>query len=99
MPTFVLMTKLAPEVSREVRHREELGQQWKAAVEEKCPDVRWISHFALLGPYDFMDIFEAKSEESAAKVSMISRARGAVTAESWTAIPYARFLDINEEIA
>lgn len=67
-------------------------------MEEKCPEVKWVGHYALLGPYDFMDIFEAPDGETAAKVSLISLSRGAVKAESWTAIPYARFLELAKEI-
>jgi len=51
-----------------------------------------------LGPYDFVDIYEAPDEESAAKVSMISLANGAIQAESWSAIPYKRFLKLTESI-
>lgn len=98
MATYVLMTKLSPELSREVHHRAELGRQWKAAVAEKCPTVKFTAHYALLGPYDFMDIFEAPDEETAAKVSLISLSRGAAKAESWTAIPYARFLELAKEV-
>ena len=99
MSTFVLMTKLSSELMRELHHRAEIGHQWKKTVEEKVPQVKWVSHYALLGPYDFMDIFEAPDEEAAAKVALISLARGAVKAESWTAIPYPRFLDIAKEIS
>jgi uncharacterized protein with GYD domain len=99
MATFVLMTKLSPDIAREIHHRAEIGHQWKKAVDEKCPEVKWIAHYALLGPYDFMDIFEAPNEETAAKVSLISLARGASKAESWAAIPYARFLDIAKEVS
>ncbi len=99
MATFILMTKLSPEVTRDVGHRAEIGRRWKTAVDEKCPDVRWVAHYALLGPYDFMDIFEAPDEEIAAKVSLISLARGAVKAESWTAIPYSRFLEIAKDVS
>ncbi|NIW78259.1 MAG: GYD domain-containing protein, partial [Calditrichae bacterium] len=53
---------------------------------------------ALLGPYDFLDIYEAPDEETAAKVSMISLANGALQAESWTAVPYKRFLELSKEI-
>jgi len=98
MPTFVLMTKLSPEVNRELRQREKIGKEWLQRVAEKCPGVRWIAHYALLGPYDFMDIFEAPDEEEAAKVSMISLAAGALQAESWTAIPYQRFLELARDI-
>ena len=45
-----------------------------------------------------MDIFEAPNEEIAAKVSMITLSHGAIQAESWTAIPYARFLELADEI-
>ena len=98
MPTFVLMTKLAPAVNREMKNREEIGQEWKKNVDAKCPSVRWLGHWALLGPYDFMDLFEAPDEETAAKVSMISLQRGAIQAESWTAIPYSRFVELTKEI-
>ena len=98
MPTFVLMTKLSPEIARQTRSREELGRAWLDQVKNKCPDVRFVCHYALLGQYDFLDIYEAPDEETAAKVSLISQANGAVKAESWSAIPYKRFLDLTQEI-
>lgn len=98
MTTYVLMTKLSHDMTREIHWQAERGKQWKAAIDEKCPGVRWVAHYALLGPYDFMDVFEAPDEEAAAKVSLISLSHGAVKAESWTAIPYARFLEIAKAI-
>lgn len=98
MRTFMLMTKLAPEVSKQVRNRSKIGRAWLEHVRKKCPEVKFKAHYALLGPYDFVDIYEAPDEESAAKVSMISLANGAVQAESWTAIPYKRFLKLTEEV-
>ena len=98
MPTYILMTRLAPEVTRNMRNREEIGKQWLRRVENQVPSIRWIAHYALLGPYDFLDIYEAPDEEAAAKVSMISLALGALRAESWTAIPYSRFLELTQEI-
>ena len=98
MQTFILMTKLAPEVTREMRHRERIGKKWMKTVNEKCPEVKWIAHYALLGRYDFMDIFEAPSVEVASKVSMITLASGALQAESWPAIPYSRFLELAEDL-
>jgi uncharacterized protein with GYD domain len=98
VPTYVLMTTLSPEITRNMRNREELGQEWKQRIAAQVPEVRWISHYALLGPYDFLDIYEAPDEEAAAKVSMIGLALGASRAESWTAIPYTRFIDLTKEI-
>jgi uncharacterized protein with GYD domain len=52
----------------------------------------------MLGPYDFLDIYEAPDAETAAKVSLISMAGGAATAESWTLIPYERFLGLAKQV-
>jgi uncharacterized protein with GYD domain len=57
-----------------------------------------VAHYALLGPYDYLDIYEAPDEEIAAKVSLISLQTGAFQAESWVAIPYKRFVELAEEI-
>ena len=98
MKTFVLMTRLAPDVAARMKDRAKIGQAWMDEVKSKCPDVKFLAHYGLLGAYDFMDIFEAPDEEVAAKVSMISRANGAVVAESWTAIPYKRIVELAQEI-
>lgn len=98
MATFILMTKLSPEITKDLKQREKIGKEWKAKVKEKCPEVKFISHYALLGPYDFMDIYEAPNEEIAAKVSMITLSAGALKAESWTAIPYNKFLQLVKEV-
>ncbi|GBC83975.1 hypothetical protein HRbin11_00395 [bacterium HR11] len=98
MPTYILVTKLAPEVMQDLKRREELGRQWREKVKAHCPGVKFIAHYAILGHYDFLDIFEASSEEEAAKVSLISLANGALQAETWTAIPYRRFLEIVQEL-
>jgi uncharacterized protein with GYD domain len=98
MQTFVLMTKLSPEMSKKVKDQARLGRLWLEQVKEKCPEVNFLAHYALLGPYDFLDIYEAPNEEVAAKVSIISLQSGAFQAESWVAIPYKRFLELAEDI-
>ncbi len=98
MKTFFLFTKLGPEVSSKVKKRAKLGRNWLEQVKEKCPEVKFIGHYAFLGKYDFVDIYEAPDEETAAKVSMISMANGASHAESHLAIPYKRFVELTEEI-
>ena len=98
MQTYVLMTKLAPEMSKKVKDQGKLGRRWLDQVKEKCPDVNFLAHYALLGPYDFLDIYEAPDEETAAKVSLISLQSGAFQAESWVAIPYKRFVELAETI-
>ena len=98
MATYILVTKLSPELMKDIKKREEIGRKWRESVKANCPSVRFKEHYALLGQYDFLDIFEADNEEEAAKVSLISLANGAVHAESWTAIPYHRFLEIVQSL-
>ena len=94
MKTFILLTKLSPENYKHLKDRALIGRSWLDQVKEKCPEVKFISHYALLGSYDFLDIYEAPDEETAAKVSMISLSNGAFSAESLSAIPYKRFLEL-----
>jgi uncharacterized protein with GYD domain len=98
MATFVLMTKLSANVAAQMKDRAAIGQAWIDRVKQKCPEVKFIGHYGLLGPYDFLDIYEAPNEETAAKVSMISLASGALQAESWVAIPYHRLVELAKEI-
>jgi uncharacterized protein with GYD domain len=98
MSTYILMTKLSPEVTKKMKDRDMIGRRWMGEVRKKCPEVKFISHYGLLGAYDFMDIYEAPDEETAAKVSMISLANGAMTAESWIAIPYKRVVELSKDI-
>ena len=98
MKTFILLTKLSPEISKQMKDRARLGRNWLEQVKEKCPEVKFIEHYALLGPFDFLDIYEAPDEETAAKVSMISLSNGAFEAQSLIAIPYKKFLDLVAKI-
>ncbi len=98
MQTFILLTKLTPELTQRMKDRSAIGGSWLEKVKEKCPEVKFTAHYALLGQYDFLDIYEAPDVESAAKVAMISQANGAMKAESLSAIPYKKFLDLVKEI-
>jgi uncharacterized protein with GYD domain len=91
MPTYVLMTKLDASA---LRDRRRAGDEWKKRVEKLAKGIKWRAHYALLGPYDFMDVYEAKDDETAFKVSMLSRELGAISAESWPALAYDDFLPI-----
>lgn len=98
MPVFVLMTRLEARELADAKARSDHGRQWLHKVEKACPEVRWLSHYALLGPYDFMTLYEAPDVETAHRVSLISRAEGALSAESWQALPYDRYLEVLGEI-
>lgn len=98
MPTYVLVTKLSPTSLKDPRGRRRAGQEWKAKVDKLVPGIEWKAHYALLGPYDFMDVYEAPDDASAMRVSLLSRELGAASAESWPAMVYDNFLPLAEQV-
>jgi uncharacterized protein with GYD domain len=95
MPTYVLMSKLSP---ASLQSRRSQGRDWIEKVAALCPELSWVSHYALLGPYDFMDVYEAPDDKTAFRVSLLSRELGAVSAESWPALPYEKYLKIADRV-
>lgn len=104
MKTFVMMTKLASsdallvDLGSRMQGHARKGRAWVEQIKEKCPEVKFKAHYALLGYWDYMDIYEAPDDETAAKVSIISRSHGAHQVENWVAIPADRILKLTESI-
>lgn len=100
MKTYIMMTKIAPQDANiiDISHRMQAHNKnssiWMDEIKKACPGVRIIANYALLGPYDFMCIYEAPDEKTAAKVSLMSRAHGAFQVESWNAIPSNEISDL-----
>lgn len=98
MGTYIMLTKLSPEAIRDTKDFEELNRRVEERIRRECPDIKWIGNYAVMGPYDYLDIFEAPNEESAACVSTIIRTFGHATTETWSAIPWDRFLGMMREM-
>ncbi|UCG60677.1 MAG: GYD domain-containing protein [Candidatus Zixiibacteriota bacterium] len=102
MKTFVMMTKIAPrdadliEVTSKLKAHSRDSVAWLEEINKQCPEVKVLAHYAILGPYDFMCIYEAPDEKTAAKMSLLSRARGAFQVESWHAIPSREISELVE---
>ncbi len=100
MKTYVMMTKIAPhdadliEITLGLQNHNKNSVAWLEEVKKLCPEVNVLAHYALLGPYDFMCIYEAPDERVAAKISLMSRAKGAFQVESWNAIPTKEVMEI-----
>ena len=96
---FALMTKLASGDLHDAAGRRTVGKEWLQQVRTACPAVKFVAHYAILGPWDFIDIYEAPDVETAHTVSILSRARGAVAVESWKLLPYDDFLKVLERVS
>ncbi|HXF52426.1 MAG TPA: GYD domain-containing protein [Dehalococcoidia bacterium] len=99
MPTFVLLTRLSPESVRSPDAYEELNARIEEQIKAHAPEVRWVANYAILGPYDYLDVFEAPDERTAMKVSTIVRSFGHATTETWIAEPWSRFVELTHEVA
>lgn len=94
MMTFIMLTRLGPEAARSPKALEELERQAMERVRKECPDVEWVTSYAILGPCDYLDIFRAKDTDTAAKVSTLVRTFGHAHTEIWTATEWDRFKEI-----
>jgi uncharacterized protein with GYD domain len=89
MATYVMLTRVSPEVAPTPGHLAALGDR----VAERLK-VRWLASYAVLGPHDYVDVFEAPDTEAAARAALIVRAVARATTEVWAAVPWERFRDL-----
>ena len=99
MPTHVLLTKVSPESTSSPAKLKALEAAVKKKVAKHCPQVKWVSSYAILGPYDYLDVVEAPDELTASKVATIVRSFGHATTETWSAIPWTTFKGTLETLA
>jgi len=91
MQTFVMATRLAPGALSSPKNLEELERRAVAAVETTCPDVKWTASYAVSGPYDYLDVFEAPDVATATRVSTLIRTFGHAHTEVWCASAWDDF--------
>lgn len=98
MTTFVLLSRVSPRSTGEVRSLGERLREFERKLAERYPEVKRVTSYALLGPYDFMHIFEAPDANIAARVALLAQAFGAGTTETLTAIPFDEFTVMADEV-
>lgn len=91
MPAFVLLTRLSPEALHQPRSFETLERHVAEQVHAHCPNVRWLTSYALLGPWDYLDVIEAPDLAEATRVSVLVRSYGRARTEVWPAMSWPDF--------
>ena len=99
MPTFVLLTRLSPEAIRSPEALERLERAAMERIREECPDIEWLNNYAVFGPYDYLDIFNAPDVDTAAKVATLIRIHGHAQTETWAAVEWGRFKELVHELS
>jgi uncharacterized protein with GYD domain len=99
MASYVMLTRLTPEALPKPENVVELNNKVTDRIKRECPNVKWIANYAVLGPYDYLDIFEAPDAETATKVALIVRSFGHATTETWVATQWDRFAELARKLA
>lgn len=94
MATFIMLTKLSHEALKTPASFEKLERDVKKRVAEECPDLYWTSNYAVLGPCDYLDIFEAPDIETATRAATIIRTFGHAQTETWCATEWSQFKEM-----
>ena len=94
MQTFLMLTSLTPDAVRTPRALEDLERKVADHVRAACPGVEWVGSYAVLGPYDYVDIFRAPDIDTASKVSTVVRSYGHARTETWAATEWDHFKEL-----
>jgi uncharacterized protein with GYD domain len=92
MATYVMLTRLSPEALTRPGSVADLNKKVEDRIRQECPGVKWIANYAVLGPCDYLDIFDAPDADAATRVALLVRSFGHATTETWLATPWDRFL-------
>jgi uncharacterized protein with GYD domain len=95
MPTYVMLTKLTDEGRKTIKANPSRIKEVNKEVE--AMGVKGLIQYALLGPYDFLTIFEAPSNEAVAKIAMELGARGTIETMSLPAMKLDQFISTMSE--
>jgi len=90
MPIYVLLSTLTSEGRKTIKKNPERIKEVNKELE--AFGVKVLHQFAVLGPYDFVNIVEAPDNETIARVSVELGSRGTVKIVTMPAIPVDDFI-------
>lgn len=91
MPTYILLSSLTDEGAKTIKHKPERIKEVNEEL-EKHFGVQVKAQYAVLGPYDFVNIVEAPDNETIARVSAELASRGTIKILTLAAIPVDDFI-------
>ena len=90
MATYIMLTNLTDEGRKTVKENPQRIKEVNKEVE--AMGVKILAQYALLGPYDFVNILEAKDNRTVTKVAMELGARGTLQTLTMAAMSLDEFV-------
>lgn len=90
MPYYIMLTNLTSEGRKTLMSNP--GRIREVNKEVEAMGARIVAQYALLGPYDFINILEAPSNEAIARVSSALGSRGTLEPLTMTAIDMENYI-------
>jgi uncharacterized protein with GYD domain len=90
MPHYIMLSNLTDEGAKTIRNNPARIKEVNAEVESM--GVKILAQYAVLGPYDFVNILEAPDNETVTRVSVELSSRGTMRAMTLAAIPIDDFV-------
>ena len=90
MPTYILLSTLTDDGAETISKKPERIQEVNREIQKLGVTVR--EQYAVLGPFDFVNIVEAPDNSTIARVSAELGSRGSVKITTLAAIPIAEFV-------
>ncbi|MGH2450936.1 MAG: GYD domain-containing protein [Candidatus Limnocylindria bacterium] len=90
MATYVLLTRVTAPGVKTIQSNPQRIKEVNKEIEAQ--GARVVAQYATLGRYDFVNIVEARDNETIAKVSVNLGARGTVQIETLPALPIEAFI-------
>ncbi|MGH2454072.1 MAG: GYD domain-containing protein [bacterium] len=90
MPTYIMLSTLTENGAETLKEQPDRLKEVNREVE--AMGVKVLQQYAVLGPYDFVNIVEAPDNDTVARVSVELGARGSVRIVTLPAIPIDAFV-------
>ncbi len=97
MPVFVMLTTLTDEGAKTLKHRPERIREVDQEILEKF-GVKILAQYAVMGPYDFVNILEAPDNDTIVKMAIELSSRGTIRTLTMPAIDIDTLIKDLEEL-
>lgn len=90
MPTYILLSTLTAKGRKTIKEKPARIQEVNKEIEAFGAKV--LSQYAVLGPYDFVNVVEAPDNDTIARISVELGSRETIHIQSMPAIPIDKFV-------